>query len=210
MKSKKNNKHLWFIPIYGIFYILSFFLLEQRNVEINIIHCALDDFIPFCEYFIIPYVLWYVFIVVTTWYFAFRCKNRKEYWQFVGTVATGMTIFLVVSYIYPNGQNLRPVLTDGNVFVQTVKLLYQIDTPTNIFPSMHVFDAVACAMALYKNKECRKNKIFISGVWLLTVLIVLSTMFIKQHSVIDVTSALVLCAVCYVIFYKIQYISNTR
>ncbi|SCJ30520.1 Uncharacterised protein [uncultured Clostridium sp.] len=76
MNLLKENKHTWIILIYGIFYISSFAFLEQSNVKPHIIHCALDDYIPFCEYFIIPYVLWYVFVAVTLWYFAFRCRER--------------------------------------------------------------------------------------------------------------------------------------
>jgi membrane-associated phospholipid phosphatase len=200
-----NNKHLWIIPIYGVLYLISFFLLENSDVELNWIHCALDDRIPFCEYFVIPYVLWYFLIFATLWYFGFRCKDHTEYWQLVASIGTGMTVFLIVSYVYPNGHNLRPVLADGNVFVQAVKLLYRIDTPTNILPSMHVFDAVACAVAFCKNEECRKNKKLIFGVTLLAVLITLSTVFLKQHSLIDVALALLLYAFCYLLFYKIAW-----
>lgn len=203
MNLLKNKKHIWIILIYGIFYISSFIYLEQSSVKPNIIHCAFDDFIPFCEYFIIPYVLWYGFIAVTLWYFAFRCKERKEYWQLITTLGVGMTVFIIVSFVYPNGQELRPALEGENFFIQAVKILYWIDTPTNIFPSMHVFDAVACGVAILKNDDCRKNKILTWGTGILTVLVILSTMFLKQHSVVDVISALALYVLCYQIFYKV-------
>jgi CDP-diacylglycerol--glycerol-3-phosphate 3-phosphatidyltransferase len=210
MKFFKDNKHTWIIPIYGLFYMICFILLEQISVKSYIIQCPVDKYIPFCEYFVVPYVLWFVFIAVTIWYFAFRCENRKEYWQFAATMITGMTVFLVISFVYPNGQNLRPVLQDGNVFTQIVKLLYKVDTATNVFPSMHVFNAVACCAALCRNQECKKNKKIIFGVGLLTILIVLSTVFIKQHSVIDVLSAFVLYAVCYQLYYVMapQYLER--
>jgi hypothetical protein len=198
----KKNKHAWIVPIYAIFYIVSFIFLEQREVQTNIIHCTLDDAIPFCEYFIVPYVLWYGFVGVTLWYFAFRCRNRDEYWQLVGVLGIGLTVFLVVSFLYPNEQNLRPVLQDGNLFVQAVKLLYRIDTPTNILPSMHVFLSMACGVAICKNEDCRKHKCVIVGTKVLTVLIIMATMFIKQHTVIDVCLALLLYTVCYQGLYK--------
>lgn len=199
----KNNKYTWIIPIYGIFYIISFICLERSSARLNIIHCALDDAIPFCEYFIVPYVLWYGFVAITLWYFAFRCRERREYWQFVGALGIGMTVFIITSFIYPNGQQLRPVLEEGNIFVQAVKILYWVDTPTNILPSMHVFNAAACGMAVFKNEDCRKRRAVIWGTGILTVLIILSTMFLKQHSVIDVILALALYALCYQVFYKI-------
>jgi len=58
MKLLTNNKHTWIIPLYAIFYIGSFIYLERRVTEPHIIHCVIDDYIPFCEYFIIPYVMW--------------------------------------------------------------------------------------------------------------------------------------------------------
>ena len=96
-----------------------------------------------------------------------------------------------------------PVKRAGNLFVQVVKLLYRIDTPTNIFPSMHVFIAVACGGAILKNGNCRKYKSVMWGTGTLTVLVVLSTVFLKQHSVVDVVFSIVLYGICYYVFYRV-------
>lgn len=199
----KKSKHLWIIPAYGIFYMISFMLVERIPVETHLIHTFLDDKIPFCEYFIIPYVLWYFVVIGSILYFALGSPGRKEYYQYMGTLGVGMTLFLIISYVYPNGQNLRPVLEGGSPFIQAVQFLYLIDTPTNIFPSMHVFNAVACCVALLNNKKCRQSRIFTAGNIILTVSIVLSTMFLKQHSVEDVVTALILNMICYQVFYRI-------
>ena len=138
-------------------------------------------------------------------YFAVSCPSKKEYYQYLGTLGVGMTLFLLISYVYPNGQQLRPDLSvagDG-VFISAIRFLYKIDTPTNIFPSMHVFNATASCIALYQNERCRKNKVFTAGQIVLTVSIVLSTMFLKQHSVEDVMTALILNILCYQLFYKV-------
>lgn len=199
----KKSKHLWIIPAYGIFYMVSFMLMERSSVETHLIHSFVDDKIPFCEYFIIPYVLWYFVVIGSVLYFALGSPGKKEYYQYMATLAVGMTFFLIVSYVYPNGQDLRPELTGGNLFVQAVQFLYLIDTPTNIFPSMHVFNAVACCVALFHNKKCRQSRIFTAGNIILTAAIVLSTMFLKQHSVEDVVTALILNVICYQVFYRI-------
>ena len=183
----------------------SFMLMEQSDVKIHIIHSLADDKIPFCPYFIIPYVLWYFFLIGTVIYFAVSCPSKKEYYQYLGTLGVGMTLFLLISYVYPNGQQLRPDLSNaGNgVFISVVRFLYKIDTPTNIFPSMHVFNATASCIALYQNECCRKNKIFTVSQLILGVSIVLSTMFLKQHSVADVMTALILNILCYQLFYRV-------
>ena len=192
--------------------MISFMLMEQSNVKIHIIHSLADDKIPFCPYFIIPYVLWYFFLIGTVIYFAVSCPSKKEYYQYLGTLGVGMTLFLLISYVYPNGQHLRPDLStagDG-VFISAVRFLYKIDTPTNIFPSMHVFNATASCIALYQNGRCRRNRVFTAGQIVLTVSIILSTMFLKQHSVADVMTALILNILCYQLFYKIIPVRQKR
>ena len=151
MKLLKKYQHVWIVPVYGIFYLWAFQYLEQRNVKAHIIHLKLDDMIPFCEYFIIPYLMWFLYIALTVGYFAFINKNKQEYYQLIFTLGLGMTLFLVVSYFYPNGQDLRPHLTGDGFFISLVRHLYRIDTPTNILPSIHVFNSVACCIAICRH-----------------------------------------------------------
>ena len=183
--------------------MVSFMLMEKSDVKIHLIHSLADDRIPFCQYFIIPYVLWYFFLIGTVIYFALSCPSKKEYYQYLGTLGIGMTLFLLISYIYPNGQNMRPDLTGDGIFISAIRFLYKIDTPTNIFPSMHVFNATASCVALFQNERCRRNRTFTVAQIVLTVSIVLSTMFLKQHSVADVMTALILNILCYQLFYRI-------
>lgn len=204
LKFLQKNKHVWVVPIFGLFYLISFILLEQSNCKINVIHCGLDDIIPFCEYFIIPYLLWFVFVAVTVCFFAFVCKNRREYYRLIATLGTGMVVFLIVSFVYPNGHNLRPELYGDNIFIKAVKILYLLDTPTNILPSLHVFCTVACYIAILKNRELRNRKGLVAGNGILAVCIIASTMFLKQHSIIDGLFALGMNAFCYVLFYRLN------
>ncbi len=194
-------KHLLWLLLYGVFYLISFVLLESSAVKVNLIHCRLDDMIPFCEYFIIPYLLWFVLVGATIVYFGLVCKNREEYIKFAVSICFGMLVFQIVSLVYPNGHNLRPELEGNTIFLRAVQMIYRADTPTNILPSLHVFETAACFIAFIKNEECRKRKGVCTGLGILSVLIILSTMFIKQHSVIDVIFALVLNVVCYQVAY---------
>lgn len=201
MKST-NNKNLWIVPIYGIFYLIMFFVLENRSAVYQVVYSPLDDWIPFCEYFIVPYVLWFLFMAMTVVYFMFRNESSAEYRKLVSMLGTGMTVFLIVSYVIPNCHHLRPVLPEqGNIFLEAVRVLYSIDTSTNLLPSIHVFNTLACFAAISQNERCRKNKVVFCGSGILTVLIILSTVFLKQHSVIDVSIAFLFFGICYWIFY---------
>ena len=100
-----------------IFYLSGFSWLENRHVSgIHITACALDYKIPFQEIFIIPYLLWFVYIAATVIYFLLH--EDENFNALAGTLALGMTLFLVVSAIYPNGLNLRPVTFErDNIFI---------------------------------------------------------------------------------------------
>ena len=203
IETYRKDKLLAFIIIYGVFYVLGFFWLENRDVPIHIISSKLDAIIPFCEYFIVPYYLWFVYVAFTIIYFIFVCKEQMERRRFVFSFCIGMTVFLVVSYLYPNGHNLRPKLNGDSIFIQGVRLLHWIDTPTNVLPSMHVFVTVVCSVALLRQKTLRGRKWFVVAVWICSILIILSTMFLKQHSVVDIACALILNIACYVLIYRV-------
>ena len=212
MKFMKKYKHAWAIPVYGILYLLAFQYVEHRKVRPYIIHMKIDDAIPFCEYFVIPYFLWFAYIAVTVFYFTFINKNKKEYWQLVCSLGIGMTLFIVVSLLFPNGQDLRPSLsnTQNSIFIELVRYLYRLDTPTNIFPSIHVFNSVSCCLAVFHHKPFRKHKVFLGGTAVLTALIVLSTIFLKQHTLIDMAAAFALNAVCYQLLYKTRSVKEKQ
>lgn len=57
----KHLKYLLFWPVYGFFFLLVERLWIRESY--TPIHCPLDDRIPFCEYFLIPYLLWFVFLI---------------------------------------------------------------------------------------------------------------------------------------------------
>ena len=208
MRTKLNeiikNGHIDMIAVFFIVYMITFSYIEDRDVHHYIIHTTIDDQIPFCEYFIVPYLLWFLFVAVTVFYFMFFNKNQwKEYYQLIINLGIGMTAFLVISYLYPNGQNLRPtVFPRENIFTDLVRGLYLTDTPTNVFPSIHVYNSVAVAVAVEHSEQLKNRPVFRNVCLGLTVLIVFSTMFLKQHSVSDVCCALVMNAGTCMLLYR--------
>ena len=76
------------------------------------------------------------------------------------------------------------------------------DTPTNVFPSIHVYNSVAVAVAVEHSEQLKNRPVFRNVCLGLTVLIVFSTMFLKQHSVSDVCCALVMNAGTCMLLYR--------
>lgn len=201
LKSEKFKRRLTGIVIFGALYLLAFFWIEQRNVHIHLIRMEIDRKIPFCEYFIIPYVLWFFFVAFTVLYFGLYSEDDREYGKLATTLVIGMVVFVLVSYIYPNGHNLRPKLNGDSIFIQMVQILYKVDTSTNILPSLHVFNSIACGIALLKNRKVKQHKVVRAAIVVLVISIVLSTVFLKQHSMLDVLVALMMNLVCYGVIY---------
>lgn len=196
----KKYKHAW-VSVYALIYIPWFMYLEETvTTDFNLIYSKLDDLIPFCEYFIVPYYLWFLFVAVTCAFFFFH--DVREFYKLVIFLVIGMTIFLIISTLYPTGQNLRPeTFSRDNIFTRTVANLYLIDTPTNILPSIHVFNSLAAYAAIFNNKYLRSMKWLNYSACILTILIVMSTVFLKQHSIIDVIAAFIIAVPTYYVLY---------
>ena len=189
------------MAVYAVFYLIAFYYLEQRTVAVHEINFKIDAHIPFCEVFIVPYLLWFGYVAITV---VFLCiKDKEESDRLVAFLIAGMTIFIVISAVFPNGHNLRPTtFPRENIFIDLIRHLYATDTPTNILPSIHVYNSIGIHLAVSHNEQLKKNKTIQLISFILMTSIILATMFIKQHSVFDVSTALVLAYVMYRIVYR--------
>lgn len=189
---------------YILLYLASFHWIENMTrLQYTHIHVALDDLIPFCEIFVIPYLMWFAYMIFTTGLlFLF---DRENYHKTATMLYIGMTLFVVVSLIWPNIQYLRPdVMPRDNVCTRLVSALYRTDTPTNLCPSIHVFNTLAAMIGIHRSRlnGLARNVIYRTFMYLLGASIILSTMFIKQHSVFDVVCAFVCIGVSYYAVYR--------
>lgn len=200
----RKYKHVWVLSYFFI-YLVWFFYLEGRTwVSHTPVKMNLDNLIPFNELFAIPYFLWFFYIALVVLLFFFRSKG--DYYKTTAYLFIGMTICLIIYTIWPNGQNLRPtVFARDNILVDFVKSLYQTDTSTNVCPSIHVFNSVVVHIAICKSSLFDKHKVVKAASFVLMVLICLSTVFLKQHSVFDGICALALAGVMYPLIYKVDY-----
>ncbi len=194
------------VPLYMIFYLTAFGILEERGMyRMNVLHSSIDYSIPFCEYFIVPYLLWFFFIAFAVFWFMFVNKNEKEYLQLIVNLMIGMTIFLFISWIYPNGHLLRPTtFPRDNVFTDLVHILYKVDTSTNVLPSIHVYNSIAVYIAIMRCQALKHRSVIKGGSTILTIFIVLATLFLKQHTIIDVVLAFVFNFIFYIVIYAID------
>ena len=187
---------LLYWPIYG----LTFLILERGlTLSYHPVEVALDARIPFCEYFVPAYYFWFVFLIGIHFYTVFF--DVPAFKKLMYFIMITYTITSVIYIIYPTCQELRPTEFSGNnIFVAVVNGLYNFDTNTNVCPSLHVIGSFA---ELFTSWHCKRFKTlwWQLGVVSATVLSCLSTVFLKQHSVVDIWVALALCAAAYPFAY---------
>ncbi len=194
-----RHASLWLV--YMFFFLLGFFYIEQTvTSQYHMVHMALDDYIPFCELFVLPYFLWFPYMAGSVLYFLFM--DKKEYYRNFAALAFGMTLFLAVSLFYPNGHNLRPaIMPRDNILTSLVNFLYGIDTSTNILPSIHVYDSVIAHLSIVHCQSLQNKKWMHAVSFAICTSISLSTVMIKQHSAVDVITGAALAAIVYLILY---------
>lgn len=203
-------RHALPLIVYGVIYWLWFWHLEQTvTSHYRVIHMAVDDYIPFLEVFVIPYFLWFAYVSAVVLYQFFT--DKTNYYRTCVFLFTGMTIFLIVSTLWPNGHHLRlSVMPRDNIFTQMVAALWRTDTPTNLWPSIHVYNSLGAHFAVMHSEKLADKKGIKIGSFVLAWSIILSTVFIKQHSMFDVLTAFCMAAVMYVVVYRFDLVLAVR
>ena len=185
-------------------YFLLYFLTENL---IPAEHCTpvwmpLDDLIPFCEWFLLPYVFWYLLIVISLGYFLlYNVDSFKRLQTFI--IITQICA-MIIYILFPSRQDLRPeVFPRDNFLTRCIGFLYRFDTNTGVCPSLHVAYSIGIASVWVKQKYA--SKLWRGFVVVSVILICLSTMFIKQHSAVDFFVALPVCLLAEIIVYGKDY-----
>ncbi len=189
---------------YLLIYLPWFYLIEKNIDEthpnLHIMNNSIDAAIPFCKYFIIPYMLWFVYIAVSCFFMGYKATDR-EFVNFALSLIIGTSICFIICMIYPNGLTLRPDTLSDDIFGKLIGMIYASDTPTNVFPSIHVYTSLAIDIALRKCNYLKDRKAIKLCSLILSTLICLSTVLIKQHSITDVLGAIILMGVMYFALY---------
>ncbi len=196
-------KLLWGWLGYFALYFLTENLIPAEKC--HVIHCALDDIIPFCEWFLLPYVFWYFLIAFSLGYFAlYDVDSFKKLQTYI--IIT-QVVAMVVYILYPSCQNLRPAeFPRDNFLTDCLGYIYAFDTNTGVCPSLHCAYSIGIASVWLRAKDV--SWISKALILIAAILICLSTMFIKQHSAVDFFAALPVCLLAEILVFKVFYRNN--
>lgn len=191
-------------PILGAMYAW----VNRPNQEVFTLITAVDDAIPFVKYFALPYSIWIFYIYVCVVYFFF--KEPAVYYRSLLTY----TICALICYgIYSVFQTTvpRPFITGNDVFSELMRFIYNRDQPFNCFPSIHCFSSYMVMRMIWTSSF--RNKVNVTLITSMSSLIILSTLFVKQHVILDVISAILLVEIVVMVilaFERVMKVSRER
>ena len=187
-----------------LLYFALYFLTENLipAEKCHVMHCFLDDLIPFNEYFLIFYTGWYLLVAGSLLYYFFydvgRFRELDLYIFITQMVAMACYIF------FPSRQDLRPeVFPRENFFTWVMGLIYTFDTNTGVCPSLHVAYSLAIVSVMLKDTYLKKaTKVLVT---VFSILVCLSTAFVKQHSTLDILAAIPVVLLGEILIYGKSY-----
>lgn len=186
---------IWFalFPLININYIISGSIAEKgKNLSL-----FLDKEIPFISAFIFPYIYWYVYMFIGLIFILL--KDRRKYIRALLAVYIGMSVCYLFYYLFPV-EIIRPTVMNNSFSNKLVNIIYQNDRPFNCFPSIHVLNTYI--VMRYTNRK--ENKSWFYYTQIVGILIILSTLFIKQHFILDGIAAMILGEIVILISKKIK------
>lgn len=197
-------RHVRLVLIGWIFYFSFYFITENLipAESCHAMHCALDDVLPFCEYFAVFYVGWYFLVFGSLLYTFLYDVERFTALQSFIMITQFVAMFCYI--FFPSRQDLRPlVFPRDNFLTHLMQFIYAFDTNTGVCPSLHVAYSMGILSVGMKNKE-------LPTVWKIllmffVIMICLATAFVKQHSMLDVFAALPVALLAEAIVYGRSY-----
>jgi membrane-associated phospholipid phosphatase len=198
-----RRKHLFLLLIYPLVGLGFLFCKVMVTTPTYWIEWPLvDRAIPFLPFMVWPYVSWYFVVAFPFAWLGLR--DSREFVRYCCFIFGGMTSAYVIYLLFPNGIALRPsfaVLGSGWEY-DALRWVYTNSTPRNVSPSIHVINTWGVLFALYRDKTLGRSPWVRGLLALLCAAIVVSTVTIKQHSVIDIFTGTVWAAVCYFFCYS--------
>ena len=197
----KEHPHMW----WGLFlpaYLAAFFTIEKYVTgPYWATQLPVDSLIPFCPYFIVFYMSWSPLLAVLGIYLIL--KDAEGFRRYIWMLALSFFSATVFCILVPNCQELRPAdLEVTDIFTWAVQLTYDLDTNTNVFPSVHVLGVVAAVSSVWETSGLRRTW----WRWAAAaygLVIIAATLLVKQHALLDVAAAIPWGLLSYFIVYHV-------
>ncbi|MGK0468192.1 phosphatase PAP2 family protein [Clostridium sp.] len=183
------------VPFSNLFY----WGLNNTQRGIYDLTTDLDRVLPLIKIFIIPYMTLWFFLAIC---FVYLCyKNRRVYYKIMITLCLCYVVTFIIYYFFQTTVT-RPLVTGDDIFSKLILFTYNSDEPYNCFPSIHVITAYLAMKGINSTDAIKRIKLPVN---VMGFLIIISTEFVKQHVIMDIFFAIILCDI---ILYCINYVET--
>lgn len=146
-----------------------------------------DQMIPLSPVWVTVYFL--VFPVWAASILAILSESRERAYRFTAAYMLAMFVSGLIFVFYPCTMQ-RPEVPGTDVFSAVTRLLYRIDPPTCIFPSLHVMISYFCWRGAMDSRNLPTW--FAPLQFGVLLCVCLSILFVKQHVLVDIPTAIVI------------------
>lgn len=200
----RENRQIYLFALFLTVW-LGYFLSSWQERERRMMHCALDDAIPFVPAFIIPYLMWYAYVPLML---AAVCFLDKKYFpRQCAAFFGGAWACIAVLIAFPTAVDFRPDAAGDGVFLWLCRFIFAADRPVNVFPSLHCYEALCVHLTAFSCPRLKKMTALRVASAAMTLFICLSTVFIKQHSALDLAAG---CAAALIAALPVMVLNRRR
>jgi len=181
----------------SLFYLSRLFTDSLKHYDFSI---GLDLLIPFIPAFIIIYVLAFAQWGYGIYYLI--SHGREVCFKFIAATLIGEIICLVIFIAVPTalcGKVVQPEVTGSDVFSKLTSLIYSLDEPNNLFPSLHCFASWMCFRGIFYIEKEKRSKGYMIFSCVFSILVFASTVFVKQHVFVDIIGGVALVEIAILI-----------
>lgn len=196
---KKTGMFLSAITLLGIIYRLVSEITLKRSHSQTLL-TPIDKIIPFISETVIIYFSIYFFWLVPIFS---KKVSMKYFWRIIITVAAAFSVtflgHLLLPSSYPRPEISEVAAQSNWAEFMVKKFLHWIDPPNNTFPSSHVVTAIILMKMM--SAKIKRWLYWLYCFW--GALIILSTLTVKQHYLVDVISAIIIAFLVHFCINKI-------
>ena len=182
-----------------------YFFSKLLVSDYHLIGGVIDTKIPLIPEFIYFYMIWYPLSIITL-YIIYR-YSKKDYLKIIIALVASLLVAHITYYIYPTMVD-RPIIDSYNSLTSwMMHTMYLFDTPpVNCLPSVHCLICFLIIFGIFHTREI--NKYFKWSIIIVNILIVASTLLVKQHVLIDVYASLALALIAYYGLTNLKFIKS--
>ncbi len=175
--------------------------LITRKIEHTDLTLPVDHFFPFMPWTVTIYMGCYAFWIVN---YIMGCRQEEyEAKHFLCTDCFARIICCFIYLIFPTTK-VRPDITGTGFFDEALRLLYRLDAPDNLFPSIHCITSWNCVIAVRKQKQI--SDWYKDTSVIIAFLVFNSVLTTRQHVIADVVAGVAVSELSYHIVRKTGFL----